>query len=415
MKIVKKVVMIIFLVVLVLLDIWMIKDFDEKIARYEVIDKNEEVKIKPKYSFIRGTDLFENYEYMSAYKKDIFGNIKESLYIDLNENEYYSASSKNNWEQPKFYQNRAATYSISKGKEGYIDWNGNKTSEFIYDDTNNYENGYAKVGIYKGKELKYGVIDLDGNQIVPCIYEDIYMDLSEYDSFLVQEKDSKYLINKDNSKIAEYIGDYTLKFVDLNELTNIGEIDTENVYFSKDYILIYGNNGKYGIFTKEGNKISDFIYDNFESISSQYLFLVEEAGKRYVIDDKLNIIFNAEVIEKNGIVMDSIENGRIKIKKNNKYGIADFKGNIIIEPEYDNLSIKTAEKGYFSVEKNNMYGVIDLNGNEIIKCSKKYKTDFIGNGKYFVVQKNDFKLVLLWGLLICITVIIEIVILKRFF
>lgn len=414
MKIIKKIVMIIILLLMVILDIWLIKDFENITVRTGIIDRDEKVKVKRKYSTINAVDLFENYEYMGAFKEDIFGNLKESLYIDLNGNEYYNSTAKNNWNvKPEFYQNRAATYSESIGKEGYIDWNGNKTSKFIYDYTDNYKNGYAKVGIYENKELKYGVIDLDGNQVIPCTYIDIDMIDCDNDIFYAEENNITYVINKNNIKIAELIEDDKMKFINLEKLTELGELDIQNVGFSKDYVLIRGNNEKYGFFTIEGKQLCDFKYDSFESISSQYLFLVEESGKKYIIDDKLNNIMDTKNFDENGLEIDSIENSRVRVIKNDKYGIADFNGNIIINPEYDNVSIQTAKCGYFSIEKDNKYGIANLNGNEIIKLSKKYKQPILGNGEYFVVKTINKNYMLIWVLVIIITIIIEILILTN--
>ncbi|MBR3696957.1 MAG: WG repeat-containing protein [Clostridia bacterium] len=409
MKLIKKIFMVIILFLMVVLDIWIIKDFEVKIVKSGVIDKNEKIKVKMKYSSISASDLFENYEYMRVFNKNIFGKIIESLYIDINGNEFYKSSSKNNWkETPYFYQNRASAYSISLDKEGYIDWNENKTSEFIYEYTDDYQNGYAKVGIFDKEELKYGVIDLDGNQVIPCMYKNIDMRDCDFDIFYVEDNNNTYIINNKNIKIIEFLENDKIKFLNLNELTDIQEIDIENVAFSKDYILICGENGKYGFFTKEGEQKCSFKYDSFKSISSQYLFLVEESGKRYVIDDNLNIVFNTEIFDEKGIEINSIENGRIRIEKDNKYGIADLNGNIIIEPKYDAISIQTAKKGYFSIEKDNKYGLMDLNGNDIIKLSRKYKSPILGNGEFFVVEKVNINLLIIWLVLLILTFIIEI-------
>lgn len=414
MKIIKKIAMIIILLLMVVLDIWIIKNFESITVRTGVINKDEELKVNLKYSTINAADLFENYEYMSAFKEDIFCNLKEHLYIDINGNEFYISSKNNNWNiQPQFYQNRAASYSESLGKEGYIDWNGNKTSQFIYDYTDNYENGYAKVGISNNEGLKYGVIDLNGNQILPCVYEDIDMHYSDTDIFYVEDNNVTYVVNKDNIIIAEYTKSDRIKFINLTELTNLGEINTDSVGFSKDYIYICDANGKYGVFTNEGKKISDFKYDTFKSISSQYLFLVEESGKKYIIDDNLNNIIDTSRFDKNELEIDSIENNRVRVKKNNKYGITDLNGNIIIEPEYETISIQTTKKGYFSIEKDNKYGVMDLNGNEIIKLSRKYQQPIIGNGEYFVVKTINKNYMLICVLVITITILIEVLILNK--
>ncbi len=67
-----------------------------------------------------------------------------------------------------FYGNRAPV--CQKGKWSFVDINGKYLCDFKYDEVWNYFEGTAVVHNENG----YGVIDEDGNEIIPCQYDYIY-------------------------------------------------------------------------------------------------------------------------------------------------------------------------------------------------------------------------------------------------
>ena len=416
MKIVKRVVIVIVLILMVLLDAFILNNFEEKIIRMGVIDKDENIKVGLDYEIIIGMDLNDGYKYMDASKRDIFGVLKETLYIDVNGNEYYVASKENNWDAPIFYENRAAVYSNNAGKQGYIDFDENKTSKFIYDYTDSYKNGYAIVGIYnENDELMYGVIDLTGKQILPCKYEYISLDFSNEDLFYVEVDNKEYIVNKNNKIILEYIQD-KIKFIDLADLSALGEVNSQNVLFTKGYVFALGDNDKYAMYNIDGTQKTNFVFDVINKISSELnIYYVDISGKEYILDENFKIVLDYNKFSENGYEIESIDNDRVLIKTNGKYGITDYECNIIVEPKYDAVSFTTLKNGYFSVSKDNKYGVLDLNGNEIIKCSDKYKTMICGDGEYFAVRTTNTGLLTMYISIIVMTAIVAIILVILFF
>lgn len=78
-----------------------------------------------------------------------------------------------------------------------------------------------------------------------------------------------------------------------------------------------------------------------------------------------NIVFPVPVISE----------GRVGVQLNGKWGFFDMKGNRVISPRYNNITL--FKKGLAVVELNGKWGCIDLNGKEVIP----FRYDSIGSFK----------------------------------
>ena len=86
-------------------------------------------------------------------------------------------------------------------------------------------------------------------------------------------------------------------------------ISSEDIFFGNNYLMIKVN-GKYGIIDKEGNKITDFKYDEVYKASIDNMFMISENGKDFIINEKRkklldvteydvkDILYNRILIEK---------------------------------------------------------------------------------------------------------------------
>lgn len=208
---------------------------------------------------------------------------------------------------------------------------------------------------------KFGVIDNQGNIIIEPQYDDIKIPNPEKNIFVCYEgQTTKVMNDKKEEKYTEY--------------KNITPLVLKNVSTDLRYeksVLKYEKDGKYGLISLEGKKITNPIYEEIDTL--QY------------------------------------KEGEFVIKKDNKYGIMNMNGYLIINPEYDNIkadayySVETGYKkdGYIVSKTTNegyRYGYIDNEGNKIldtkyndlnrINCENSTYIICAENGKYGLFNKS---------------------------
>jgi len=248
-----------------------------------------------------------------------------------------------------------------------------------------FTNGFTKVV----KMRKAGIINKNGAEIIPCIYDDIEWD-PEFKSYISNEGLAKAtlnkkmgLINSKNNIIAPFKYDEIGPFKN-----NIAQIKVDNKYgyistLGKEVIpCIYDNisthnnqlyatqNNETKIFNNKGQLLTSHEYNSISLNYQHGLALVRRDSSYGFIDTT-----GKEIIPSiyNKIIFDSKQNdyfpgGKASVQKNNKFGIIDLKGKVIVPCEYDwevHLPLYT---GFSEVTKNGLSGIIDKTGKEIIPC-----------------------------------------------
>ena len=238
---------------------------------------------------------------------------------------------------------------------------------FIYKGIMEKEKEYniAEVNKYNYFSLKenekFGVIDNQGNIIIEPQYDDVKIPNPEKNVFICYEGQTTKVMNDKKEQI------YT-------EYNNITPLVLKNVSTDLRYeksVLKYEEDGKYGLISLEGKKITNPIYEEIDTL--QY------------------------------------KEGEFVIKKDNKYGIMNMNGYVIINPEYDNIkadayySPDTGYKndGYIvsnTTDEGYRYGYIDSEGNKILDTNYNdlYRINYEGetylicaeNGKYGLFNKD---------------------------
>lgn len=250
------------------------------------------------------------------------------------------------------------TYDINEEQNTYKTKVVNSKNEEIFtnydkvealENYNKTENLWYEKNILKvQKDGKWGLIDLDGKEIAPIIYDNITTLKGVENSLIVEKDGKKGLINDKGSKIID---------TEYSEIQNFGE------NYKNGYITVNSEN-KYGIIGFSGEKILDNNYEKIENIYGEKYFVIRENGKEQLIDKQGNKIITEGFDE-----IKQIANSGIVYTKQNKYGLKDFEGNTKIEPTYDNL--KEINKEIFSATKDGKVGLIDQEQNE--KLGFEYK------------------------------------------
>lgn len=194
------------------------------------------------------------------------------------------------------------------------------------------------------KDGKYGLIDLDGNELQTCQYDAISTLEGKQDVIKVQ-KDGKFgLLDVQGKELisAQYADIRTLK-----------ADDTTNY-------LVQNDEGKYGIISNTNQVVLEPNYDEIKDVYTTNYYVVQQGETEKLIRKDGTDVLTTGFDEITGILKNA-ENGVI-FKQGEKYGIMNMSGEVTLNPTYDDL--KEAKTGIFIAEQGGKYGIIDLTGAE---------------------------------------------------
>ena len=260
-----------------------------------------------------------------------------------------------------------------------------------FDKNNNlwYEDNVLKVQ----KDNKYGLIDLSGQEILPCEYDDITVVAGVKNSIKVQ-KDGKYgLVTTEGTTILE---------PKYNDILNFGE-DYKNGY------IVINAEKKYGVVDYLGKQLLEEKYEKVEQIYGKNFFVIKEAEKQKLINASGEVILESgyDTIKQ---ILGYTTQG-IVFKTGEKYGVMNASKETLIPAEYDDL--KEIKDDVFIAKKADKYGIINLKNEAkvdfiytsisydstadlIIAEDEKFKSNIIDNNfevklQGIVLETNDEK------------------------
>ena len=231
------------------------------------------------------------------------------------------------------------------------------------------------------------------------------------------EKGYNIVFSFDEKKkvITIYTLDYLINnYITLLQNKNIGEYGIMTIANDgyenwksafDDLLIVQSSNGKYGIIELENySLILEPQYDNIQFINDSKTFLVNSNNKVG--------IFSEDGKRKIDLIYDQItslgQNSKLyMVKTNNQYGVVDENGNIIIYPEYNKIGIDVSQfayngvkNGYILLDKlipvnqNNKWAFFDTQGKMLtdgfiyknIGCTKVRS----GNNIYALLEIPDY-------------------------
>ena len=210
---------------------------------------------------------------------------------------------------------------------------------------------------YNGQVLRvqnggrYGLINMDGNEVLPCEYEEITA-LQGVEGALIVLKDGNYGIVNDEGNIlipAEY-----------TEIQAVGEETSQG-------FIVRNADGKYGIVDTSNGQVLATNYDGISKIHQGDYYVVTEGEKQKVVRKDGTEVLNGDYDEIVAILKNP-ENGII-YKDADKYGIMKLSGEKTINASYDDL--QESKTGIFIARTGENYGIIDLGGET--KVEFKYR------------------------------------------
>lgn len=243
---------------------------------------------------------------------------------------------------------------------------------------------------------KYGVIDRNGNIVIEAEYGAVQIPNPSKAIFVCVKE------YNENTKEYETVVYNEKKEVLLSNYKNVQAISIYTNVNSTPYeksVLTYKENGKYGLINLEGKQITKPVYDEISSINyKEGTFLVKQNELEGIINMKGKVIIKCEY---ESVTSDNYysENGNnkqagfiVSKKKEDgyRYGYANYRGTIILNPIYTQLERVTEianEKGvYFIAFKNGQAGLLK-NNKEILNYEYE-DIQYNVLGSIFVTKRN---------------------------
>ena len=378
--------------------------------KYGVIDKDGNIILNPEYTDViipnPGKDVFlcENEK-----GSELINSKKESLFKEYDEIELIKL---NNLTSTLSYEINALKYK-KNGLYGLIDYKGNKITENIYESIENINPTEGKFIVKQNK--KAGIIDFNGNILVPIQYDFIisdeyFTDKDEYNKsgFItlnvandgykygyINYKGKKVLENKYNeiNRIPNQ-EDEILLIVSENgqkALYNSSKKILEHEYASISYeedsnLLIVQKNKKYGVFSLDGKKIIDINYDDIESKGIYLYAKMQSQNKVFDVQGKeIDMNFNKTIYKTEN------EDYKISIVLNNDityYGVVNREDKTIIEERYRYLEYLYGKYFIVADESGNL-GVIDSNNQVVLDLKYNSLQRIKGKNMVQAIEKDS--------------------------
>lgn len=255
-------------------------------------------------------------------------------------------------------------------KWGYKNNEGKVIVQPIYDTEFEFKDDFAKVVCNK----KYGFVDKNGKEIIPCKYQGIshrWIGNVSYfsEELVVVRLDGKVgVIDKTGKEITPFKYDKAWAF--------------------SDGFAVVELNDKFGVIDKNGNEVVPLKYHNIALDLSDGLRGVENMNWKWGFIDKTG----KEVIPCKYDGWRDFSDGLAVVGLNGKYGFIDKIGREVIPLKYDYAG--SFYGGYATIELNGKWGLIDKTGQEIIlpkyddweKCDDLIAVAL--NEKYGIIDKN---------------------------
>lgn len=257
---------------------------------------------------------------------------------------------------------------MSYGKMGYLNIMTKQEIDCVYDEADAFCEGRAIVRLNK----KYGCIDINGKVIVPFFYD-----------FIGRFKDGISLVKIDN----------LYGYIDLDGNT---VIPVAYPYLSREFdgLIEFKKNDLYGVMNR--NKVViDPIYSMLAHYSGYFVFQDKSSNRRGLIDYEGNIVIKAQFdciynfselyfdesvyedyfYEFGYEILESIVdvNNNIFAVKENKFGVVNLDGTVLIDFIYDSFKIlnKSENEFCYLVSIDELNGLIDGDGTILMQCSYK--------------------------------------------
>lgn len=220
------------------------------------------------------------------------------------------------------------------------------------------------------KDGKYGLINFEGKEVLPCDYDEITALKGVTNNLLVKKDGKVGLVNEKGQTIVN---------------TEYKDIKTLKEGYKNEYIIVNDNN-QYGIISTTGTVIIEPKYEDVKYLNNSEMFAIKDAGVWKLINKDNQILIDGgydNIIEAKG------EN--VVVEKGGKYGVVTTKNEEKIPVEYE--QIKYTFSIYYIAKTGEKYGIINLN-NEQVKDFNYINMDYVEKGDFIQADVSDTETVI---------------------
>ena len=272
----------------------------------------------------------------------------------------------------------------SNDQEHYalIDVAGNQLTEPVYSNTFEYDEGWLIARKEEGENQYKGLLSLEGAEIIPCQYDEFAVldeewAIGYYLSPGGTEDDHDYTLYNSNNT--------TYYLISQADVYHISDTEVAYVSLSRDQISGVGANGGYiNIQNRESGLTTQYdanfnavasvnSYGDFDNVSAEHVLaqqLTDQTG--YHVNDSFSDGYTTFYGYFDGTA---------------KLGIMDMSGNIILQPQYDNILANYPRngqkdymvRGYFTVEQEDK--IVFVSAGDVITSEP---VDKVSNNNYFI-------------------------------
>lgn len=191
---------------------------------------------------------------------------------------------------------------------------------------------------------KYGLVNFNGDALLPCEYDEITALKGVTANLLVKKGGQVGLVNEKGQEIIP---------------TSYKNILTLKEGYKNEYVIVNKDN-KYGLIGTSGTVILEPKYESIKYINSSDTYAVSESGKVKLVDNSGEVIFDKEYND-----ITNYKGEEIIVVKDKKYGVVGKDNKVKIPVTYEEL--KYAFSIYYIAKKDGKYGVIDSSNKEVVE------------------------------------------------
>ncbi len=245
-----------------------------------------------------------------------------------------------------------------------------------YSKVEKFVEGLAKVE----KNGKYGCVDEMYNEVVPCLFDDIFPFVGDT---AIVKKDGKYgCVNRRGTMTIPCLYDKSINFFrgvavverdgKMGAINEQGEVIVPIEYtILGDFscvgptLLLAVKDRLMGVIDKNNNTIVPFDNDYDDIFPAFGMITLSKNKKKGVYNHKGEQIVPFEYDD---IQHPSMTDNTINVCKNGKWGVLNKKGEEICPPRYDKIDSYGFACGRLAVCRNGKWGFLNRKGREVIEC-----------------------------------------------